>query len=404
MTRCIAARLIRLACAIALAGVVLFTTAPAQAQMGMGMGGGMNTMVSRRSLDAYTKILQLDKDQKEVLTNLYEGYKKDHEAAMEKMQADMRSLQEKFADTQDIGAMQKDALRFSKKFAEKSKALEDTFIADFKLSLNDEQVAKWPQVERFRRRDKHMRMAMVSGSAVDLVRVVERVKAEPADNTEFASVLERYEQDMDKHLVAMDKLQDEVQEKMFDTEANMMDMTRWSNLFKEFYPLSRDMRETNKEYARKLSMLMTEDSRQKFDEEFKSRAFPRIYKPIPVLKMLENAEKLTDLDAAKKTEIAAIKAAFLRDVGPLNEKWAKAAEERDDEGGGSLAIMMASMQGGASELNKGVNAARQKRKELETTTRERLEALLTEEQRLKVAPPPARDNGNPWIDMMPEDE
>jgi Spy/CpxP family protein refolding chaperone len=406
MIRRLTAQLVRLACTLAVAAVVLVTVAPAQAQMGMGgMGPGMTGVISRRSLDEFTKILMLDKDQKEVLTNLYEGYRKDHEAAVQKMQTDMRSLQEKFADTADIAAMQRDAVRFSKAFAEKNEQLEKAFMGDLKLALTDEQLTRWNRVEQHRRRDKHMRMAMVSGSAVDLTRVVERVRAVPADNAEFATTLERYEQDMDKHLLAYDRLQKEVEEKMYDTNANMMDMARWENIFKEYYPIAKDMRETNKEYARKLGMLMDEPSRARFEEEVRSRAFPRIYRKVPVLTMIENTEKLTELDAAKRAEVASIKESLLRELDGANERWAKAMEERDDKGGGALAVMMASIQGTRTDLNKDVNDARQARKELEARTKERLEALLTEEQRVKVTPPPQNDRGaNPWFDMMPDDE
>lgn len=405
MVRRLGQRLVRIGCALVMGAVVALGAAPAQAQMGMGMSPGMTGLVSRRSIDAYTRILMLDKDQKEVLTNLYEGYRKDHEAAMEKMQADMRSLQEKFADTADIAAMQKDAVRFSRAFSERTRALEESFMNDFKSALAPEQLDRWEKVEQFRRRDKHMRMAMVSGSAVDLTRVVERVKAVPADNAEFATTLERYEQDMDKHLQAFEALQKDVEEKMYDTNANMMDMARWENIFKEYYPIARDMRETNKEYARKLGMLMDEPSRARLDEEFRARAFPRIYRKVPVLTMIENAEKLEDLDLAKRQEVASIKESLLRDLGTLNDRWARAMEERDDKGGGALAVMMASIQGSSTELNKDVNAARQARKELEAKVRERLEGLLSEEQRVKVTPPPQNDrNANPWFDMMPEDE
>jgi hypothetical protein len=405
MIRRLANQLFRAACVLILAVVAGLGAAPAQAQMGMGVNPGMTGLISRRSLDDFTKILMLDADQKEVLTNLYDAYRKDHEAAMEKMQADIRALQEKFADTADISAIQKDAIRYGKAFAEKTEALEKAFMEDLKSALTPEQLERWPKVEQHRRRDKYMRMAFVSGSAVDLTRVVARVKPVPADNAEFETTLDRYEQEMDKHLRALEVVQKQLEDKMYDTNANMMDMGRWESLFKEYYPVARDMRETNKEYVRKLGMLMEDRSRARFEEEYKARAFPRVYKKVPVLTMIENTEKLTDLDPAKREQVASIKESLLRELGTLNDRWARAMEERDDKGGGTLAVMMASIQGTNTDLNKDVNAARQARKELEARTRERLEALLTEEQRAKVTPPPEHDrNPNPWIDIMPDDE
>jgi len=399
MIRASLAKLVRCVAVLAVAVSVVLTAAPAQAQMGMGMEG-MSPTITRRSIDTYTKILGLDKEQKEAALNLYEGYKKDFEGAREKVRADMAAAQEKMADTADMRGMQREMMKNVKSFMEKSEALENAFVSDLKVVLTEKQLANWPKVERSRRREKHMRQPFVSGANVDMVRVVERVKATPLDKDELASMLDRYEVDMDKHTQAMAIIEKEMAEKSFDPDADMMDMNRWVTIVKAPYETAKGMRETNKEYARKLAPLLDDASRKRFEDEFKMRAYPRVYKPMHVLKMMDEAEKLPGLDAAKKAEIGTIRANLLRDAVGVNERWAKALEEREDKGGGTMAVFMASMQKDVSELNKPVNEARLARKTLEADAKKKLEDLLTEEQRAKLPAAP-RENNNPWADFQP---
>lgn len=390
---------------LALVASLVVAVAPAKAQFGMGMSGeAMDVSVSRRALDAMGKILGLDKDQKEAALALFEGYKNDYKAAQDKMQAGMKAIQEKVADTQDFTLFQKEMPKLGREFGEKSRALEKSFMSDVKASLNDAQLAKWTKVEQYRRREQFMRIGAVSGAAVDLIRVSDRAKAAPKDHTEFDALLERYESEMDKHLIEMERVQKESEEKMMSGEGGMFDMGRIQEIFKSWYAVGKDMRETNKEYTRKLGLLMDDPARERFEQEVNQRAFPRVYKQAHVLKMMEAAEKLPDLDKAKKEEIQGMRAAYVRDVASANEKWSKAIEERDDKGGGTFAVMMASMQGGNQDLNKDVNSARQVRKELDSKAKDKLEAMLTEDQKAKLPPAPAEQRGNPWADFMPEPE
>src|SRR6185436_19727993 len=104
----------------------------------------------------------------------------------------------------------------------------------------------------------------------------------------------------------------------------MFDMTRWEGMLKRFSDVGKDMRDVNREYARKLSQAMDGPSKQRFDEEVKRRTFPRVYKPAHVLKKLDTAAGFADLDKEKKDAIANIKGTYVRDAAAANEKWAKA--------------------------------------------------------------------------------
>jgi hypothetical protein len=376
--------------------------APARAQFGMDPDSPMmDVSISRRSLDAFSRILMLDKDQKETVVALFEGYRKDYEVIQKKFRDGMKTVQEKFADTQDVGVFSRDMPKLGKEFSEKTEALEAGFLKDVKDVLTDEQLAKWPRVERFQRRDKLMRVGFVSGAAVDLVKIVDRVKAAPTGKEDLTPVLERYEIEMDRHLSELDSGRKDMEKKFMPEEGKMPDFKKMQDAMKEIAELGKGMRETNKEYTRKLALLMDDASRARFEAEVKRYSFPRVYRPHHVIKQMEAALKWDDLDTSKKEQIAALKATWEREAGPLNDRWAKAIEARDDEAGGTFGAMMATQFGGGQELNKGVNEARQARKELDQRVKSQFENLLTDEQRAKLPPAPPSKPNDIFADLLP---
>ena len=78
--------------------VYLLAVHPSQAQFGMGMGGMdsmMQDTITKRGLDAYAKLLGLDKEQKETAMTLLEGNQTATRAAMKEFQSKMEALAER---------------------------------------------------------------------------------------------------------------------------------------------------------------------------------------------------------------------------------------------------------------------------------------------------------------------
>src|SRR5436190_14293230 len=89
---------------------VLTPRAHAQFGMGagMGMGGAQQDVITKRGVEAYAKILGLDKDQHEVAMTLLEGNTTEYKAAQKKFEDGMKDIQNKVSDTQDFTLYQKE--------------------------------------------------------------------------------------------------------------------------------------------------------------------------------------------------------------------------------------------------------------------------------------------------------
>jgi hypothetical protein len=388
-----------LACFI---GLVLLMPAPASAQFGVGAQAfDAGNQITRRGVENYARLLRLDNEQKQVALTLLEGSQAEFQTEKTKLQAAINAIQEKIQDTGDFSLYQKDMPKVGMEFGKKAEEIEKAFFDDLKLSLNDEQLALWPKVERYRRRETLLRFAFVSGAAVDLVRITENLRGAPLG--ELQGVLDQYELDMDKKLVILEKSGKEAQEDMLKGNA-MFDMAKLETMMKGLYEIARDVREINRDYARKISQVLSEEQRVSFDGEFNRRSFPKVYRQPHVVKMMEAALAFKDLDASQKEAIASLKSGYERDAAPANHKWAKAVESREEAAGGAIMVMMKSMMGGG-DLNKEVNEAREARKEMDDRVKDRLTALLNDDQkgRLPEATPDPMAN-NPMADFMPNEE
>ena len=390
-----------LAACVALAG----PASESKAQFGMDFGGLMNQdPLTKRGLQGYAKLLELDKEQLEAATVLMDGTTSAHRAAMKQFQEKMQEMQAKAQEDGDWSVFQKEMPAIAEELQTKTHGLETQFFADLKALCSEKQLAAWDRVERYRRRETGMRYQLVSGSAVDLIAITERSKLNPGTR-EFDDAILAYEEAIDRPLVALQKYQDEQnknqKEAMKKLQENPMGyMEEIKKMLNEAADIAKTMRTVNREHARRMSDLLPESSRGVFAAEINRKFFPRIYRDAYAGKVLNAALKMTDLTSDQKRELEALKASYEQDKSPLDDKWAKAQEEYEDKNGGTVGIMMTSWQGGG-EGKEAVTEARQARRDLDSKTVDAAKAILSEAQRGNL-PEKKPDPMGQFADFMPD--
>lgn len=389
-------------CVVA-AVAVLCAPTPARAQVSFG-AEMMPDLFTKRSFDGMTRILGFDADQKEAAKTLFDVTKDAQKAQTKDFQAKMQKIQSEAMEDGDWSAMRTELPAITEEFSKKQEALEKQFMDDLKSLCSESQANQWDRVERFRRRDVGMRFSFVSGAAADLCAIVDRTKSVPAGNTEFADTLLAYEMDIDKPLqvlMQMQKDQAKKQKEFMDKAATdpMKMMEDVNKMMAELNEQGRSMRSINREYARKLSEHMNEESRRKFEEEFNLRSFPRVYRTPHASKLFDAALAMSDLAPDQREQLLAVRQQYTRDLDTANVAWAKAIEEDEDKNNGAIGRMMMMAQGGG-DGESPVKATRQSRRDLDKKTEDRIASILTEAQRDKLPEKkPAADNV--WTDFMP---
>ncbi len=375
----------------AVSGMAL-PAAPARAQVRFAVstagGRGAMTPVGRSSFKDYTKLLALTDDQTQSATDLFEGYRAAYQVAKDEHDAKVQTISENMQESGDFQASIKQMQEEGGKFAEKSGKLEESFMNDLKALLTDKQSEKWSGVERHRRRETSLRQSFYSGAGVDLVSMVEKMKADPG-TPEFAALLEQYEMDMDRRLQESSRqMQDAAGE---NKKNDPMDFGAQQEMLKKMGESSKTVRDLNRDYVKRLAVLMDAEHKADFEREFSKRSFPDVYRESHTEQCLKAAAAMPDLDTTQKETISNLLTQYQRDALPLNEAWAKAINDAEEDAGGTMLMEMSKWSGGGQKDD--LKKSRANRKELDSKTRARLDEVLGPSQREKLPPKKPSEDG-----------
>lgn len=367
---------------------------------GGGLGRVFETSVSKEQMTRYAGMLGMDDAQKTAVMDLYDAYKADFESSVKAAQQKLQDLREEARDDPTRWTDLRDEMQ---KLRDQRNKAEAKFFDDVKATLSPAQTEKWPGIERIRRRESSIGRGMMSGERLDLVQMVDDLKLPAEQRNALNGTLEQYAVDLDRELAvrneAYDKAQASFREMMTggdpDAIQKVMDQGRQASM---------KVRDVNKRYARQLEgQISDESARAKFQDAVKRASFPSIYRPTMAMRTIDAAEKLSDLTAEQKQSIKDIKDRLSRETGAINQKLETALVTREETittadimgrfgrgggGGGSGGGGQGGPGGrggpGGMFDNEETTKLREDRRGLEHAAMEKIQAVLTEEQKAKL--------------------
>lgn len=390
--------------AIAIAIGAVHTTAHAQMTFmaTQEIGDPGSSTISRRGVDRYAEILELDGDQRPLVEALYEGYAAAAQQAETEFRDAMNGARQSFDDTGDPGAFMEVMPAAREKRDKTMKALEAQFFDDLALVIDDAQKARWPRVERLRRRETLLPNGSLSGETVDLTELVAKLDLPDPARAALDEPIVQYEVELDRSLASRDQIQKESREAMdfgrggnFQLDPDKIEKMK-ANAAKS-REASLAVKAVNDRYARVLASKLPEDVRPEFEAAYHTESFPQVYRTSSVETALEAAQGFDDLTADQRRAIADLLVAHQRDVQAANAKWADAIEHSESEDEGALAFgagMMIRM--GMDDSEGPVGEARAARRDIDQKTREKLLNLLSDDQRERL-PKPRERQQNGWV-------
>lgn len=363
---------------------------------GMFGGGGdpMAASIDSREIAQYAKTLNLSADQKDLAQTLFKGYEEQFRTKSEEMRTKLDEARQAARDSgdnsmwQSIGE-QMNAFRVSRQ------KMEDQFFSDYKEILTPDQLTQWPTIERTRRREKTMGRGLMSGERMDVIKLVDDAKLPDDVKATLAPVLAQYETDLDRELIARNKIYDENVTKFMGA---MRDPTQNRDGLQKAFDQGKDastrVREINKRYARQVEALLPESEHASWEKAVKEATFPDVYRTTGASRQITAAEGFSDLDATQKDGIKALKASYSHELDTVNDRLATAQEQLESSmtvdrmfarfgrgpggpGGG---------QGGAGGGGGGANQddptadVRQQKRDLDRKITDNLKKILTPEQ------------------------
>lgn len=381
---------------------------PRQRGGGGGFGGGggpggfggraMEPSVTSKEMDQYAQMLGLNKSQKEAVDLLFDAYQQDFNTAAKDMRDRMEKLREEARDSGDAAGWQAFGDEMTK-FRNKRQEMETAFFSDIKATLSPQQQEKWPAVERLRRRERTLNRGLMSGERVDVVKLVDDLKLTPEQMKAVTPVLEQYQVELDRELIPRNQLFDQGQNR-FREMFQGGDMTEIQKNWDQARAASIKVRDVNSKFARQVEQLLPEDKQPEFAQAVRRESFPQIYRPSNATRLLDAAAAMTDLDASQKQAITTLKESFTREYSALSKQMEQAYSTR--EAAITPADVMGRFGGGGGGGgprggggfgmvdSQELTDLRDKRRDLESQTADKVRSLLTEEQAAKL---PSRDRG-----------
>lgn len=346
------------------------------------MGAMFEPGISTRDLERYGRFLNLTPEQFEAAAALLEGYQSEFDAAARKMREATDAAREEFRDTRDFTVWD-DIRPKMEAFQARRKELEAAFLRDIKDIVTEEQAAKWPTLERMRRRDLSLRRGFISGEGMDVIAMTEELKLSAEALEALKPALQQYEIEMDRALIE----RNELYEQGFAQGMTLFrqgDMAAIGEIFNKAREAAVKVRDINRRFARQVEGLLPESSRGEFAAEFREKSFPSVYRESYAARAMEIAEAFEDATPEQKQGIASLRSAYEREAATLNDRWAKAIEENE------MTVTPMQMMGGGG--SPAIRDARTARRNLDDRTVEKLKGLLTEGQVSRLPDQRGRDN------------
>lgn len=366
-----------------------------------GGGSGLQPTLTSRDLDRAVKMLGLDKDQEDAVKTLLESYQQSYRDKAKPVQDKMDKAREDFRETRDPSVWT-EVRNETQKFRPVGAQLDQTFMNDLKSVLNEQQAAKFPSFERALRRNQTMNRGLLSGERVDLIALLEKQDVPEQSRAEITPLLDQYEVDLDRELQARTKLWEEMMPKMGELMPQMFGGGGAPKELQDIMDKGRDagmrVRDVNRRYARQISGLLPEDARAKFDAEFEKESYPMAFRDTRISRQLTAVNGFADITPEQKQSLAQLQETYTRESESLTRQLIEATDKMETT---VTADQLMTMFRPGGNDDSPVGQINRKRRDLNSSTQDKLEAILTPEQ-VKRLPQddrsgrgPGGDNGQP---------
>lgn len=347
--------------------------------------GPTTVHVSKRNLDAYSKLLALDPDQRDAAKVFADAYREAATALGNDTKERIDALERKSMEDNNRKLMMKEVPKIIREFETKCRQLEDTFFSDLKATLTPTQLDKFDLVERQRRRDLYLRIDIVRGQNVNLLDILPKVKPAWEKDNALAEIMQNYERSIDSQLKTFESVARDSFAKMMD-KFEKMDQEPGPEQEKEllapFDDAGKKIRDLNLDAARQLRAALSDDEITKLNLEINRLTFPSIYRQSHPERAIAFFDKPAELDESQRSRLDSLKASYLKDLALANAKWSKALSDKEDRAGGKQALMHSYWDDMGKETD--LTKARDERKALDKRTLDRLTEILREDQRTRI--------------------
>lgn len=393
----IAPRLRALFAAIAMTTTAVMIASPAAAQFGgrASFGAAFQPDIMQRDVMLITSSLSLEEWQRPVVEALLQDYMSNFNTGVDALKDRMKVASEDAArltsSSNGDAVLERIMAPLNTWRGEKQQMLEK-FMSDLKSQLGPQQLERWPNFERALRRERLLPDGDLSGESLDLFAVLAHMQLTPAEQDAVKQPLATYELMLDEALVKrmaqITKLEPELADAM-----RSMNYERGADVQDKIMLVRVEVRSANDAGIELLAAALG-DRGNEFHTRALEAGYPDVFRPHPVMILMQQAAALTSLTNDQASQIDALMTEFNGVCNDANMKIYAAV--RDDQPKAprkrvqSMAERKSGAAGSAPNTPQGANSsdpvvkARVERESMGAPFRDRLLAILTDEQKAEL--------------------
>jgi len=273
--------------------------------------------------------------------------------------------------------------------------LRQQFIDDVQSRLADEQLARWPVLDRALTRKKTLPNGRLDGERTDLVAAVREMELNDAARDAVDSEVQAYALVMHDALVQRNDFLDRADPRVNDA-LKTGDTTKALSIVDHGTRLRVAVRDANYWFGEAIAERMTRSDAASFRAELQKKAYPRVFRPTRGYKAFEALDRMRDeLDDDTRRAVDELRAAYEIELALANKRLVDTIRKHQPGETRRAIEMMASARSGdpimiGGDKKNPVREAYAKRRELDARHVKQLRSMLTPDQAEHLPKPPKR--------------
>lgn len=310
---------------LAVLAIPLVLAAPAPAQFGgrSAMMQAVEPDVWQRDLPIFAEALQLEEWQRPIMDMLVEDYLSSFNAGIDEMKQRMQGLQAKG----DKASIQK-VLEPLEDWSVKKKQLYATFLGGVRSQLSEQQLERWPNLERALRRERLLPQSELSAEGLNLLGVARDLAPPPEVSAAAAAALDAYEARLDEALQARQARMEEIVPALKEA-MEQMNHDRGVQLQERIMASRLALRDVQERSIEEIALAMGPEWGDRFRTMALQRAYAEAFQPSPVMRQYVAALALTTLSEEQRTTITSLKDEFQKALDEVGQQMLAAIKKQE---------------------------------------------------------------------------
>lgn len=249
----------------------------------------------------------------------------------EALQKELRSLQGPGPGADEIKQMYAAAASRLASWQAQKAQLRAKFVDDVQTTLSQQQQQTWPAIDRRMYRERTLPQGRLSGESVDLVQIFHEAAPESAAQQAAAPALQDHEINLDAALRRRNEyLASSDQDLLAASEAG--DQAKATSIISKQVELRLAVRDVIDQSAAAIAALLPPEQGARFTRQAREKGYSRVYRPTQAQRLINAAKEISDLEAGVLQAVNELDQAYQGELTPANEQLVQVIRTAEPKG------------------------------------------------------------------------